>query len=72
MGGDGRVQAGGEVYPSTSVTPSKGEAAVPGVGNSQLRLLGRGGGIYILDLATYKTTTAAKANQGVEICLIEK
>lgn len=63
---------GGEVYPSTSIATSEGEAAVLGVRNSQLRLSDRGTGIYILDLAMYKTTTAAKANQGAEICLIEK
>lgn len=29
-------------------------------------------GIYIMDLAMYKTTKTAKANRGAEICLIEK
>lgn len=34
--------------------------------------LRQGTGIYILKLATYKTTKAAEANQHVDICLIEK
>ena len=31
----------GEVYPGTSTAASEGEAAIPAVGNSQLRLSGR-------------------------------
>lgn len=69
--GHGRGRLERRVYPSTSLASSQGEAAVLLV-SERAEALRQGTGIYILKLATYKTTKAAEANQHVDICLIEK